>query len=51
MTSFHPSSFIPHPFPTVFAPLAQQGSLGKAHQRFGAGLHKLLDELNTALSA
>jgi type I restriction enzyme, R subunit len=34
-----------------FAPFAQQGGLGKAHQLFGAELPKLLDELNTVLAA
>ena len=34
-----------------FAPFAQQGGLGKAHQLFGAELSNLLDELNTVLAA
>jgi type I restriction enzyme R subunit len=34
-----------------FAPFAQQGGLGKAHQLFGTDLPKLLDELNQVLAA
>jgi type I restriction enzyme R subunit len=34
-----------------FAPFAQQGGLGKAHQLLGADLPKLLDELNEVLAA
>ena len=33
------------------SPFNQQGGLGKAHQLFGDQLPKLLDELNTVLSA
>ena len=33
------------------SPFHQQGGLGKAHQLFGDQLSKLLDELNTVLSA
>lgn len=34
-----------------YAPFAQQGGLGRAHQLFGAELPRLLDELNTVLAA
>jgi type I restriction enzyme R subunit len=34
-----------------FAPFAQQGGLGRAHQLFGESLTALLDELNTTLAA
>ena len=34
-----------------YAPFAQQGGLGRAHQLFGAQLSALLDELNTVLAA
>jgi len=34
-----------------YAPFAQRGGLGKAHQLFGEELTKLLDELNTLLVA
>ena len=34
-----------------FAPFSQRGGLGKAHQLFGDGLPKLLDELNEVLAA
>ena len=33
------------------SPFSQQGGLGKAHQVFGLGLPKLLDELNEVLAA
>jgi type I restriction enzyme R subunit len=33
------------------SPFNQRGGLGKAHQLFGEGLPKLLDELNTVLAA
>jgi type I restriction enzyme R subunit len=34
-----------------YAPFSQQGGLGKAHQLFGDGLTKVLDELNEVLVA
>jgi hypothetical protein len=34
-----------------YAPFSQRGGLGKAHQLFGDGLPKLLDELNEVLAA
>ena len=34
-----------------YAPFAQQGGLGRAHQLFGEDLPKLLNELNTVLAA
>jgi len=34
-----------------YAPFSQRGGRGKAHQLFGDGLPKLLDELNEALAA
>jgi len=34
-----------------YAPFSQRGGLGKAHQLFGVGLDKLLDELNEVLAA
>ena len=34
-----------------YAPFRQEGGLGKAHQLFGNGLPKLLDELNEVLAA
>jgi type I restriction enzyme R subunit len=34
-----------------YAPFAQRGGLGKAHQLFGEELSKLLDELNEVLAA
>jgi len=34
-----------------FAPFSQRGGLGKAHQLFGEGLPRLLDELNEVLAA
>jgi type I restriction enzyme R subunit len=34
-----------------YAPFSQQGGLGRAHQLFGDGLNKLLEELNSTLAA
>lgn len=34
-----------------YAPFSQQGGLGKAHQVFGDGLDKILEELNEVLVA
>lgn len=34
-----------------YAPFAQRGGLGKAHQLFGEQLPKLLNELNEVLAA
>ena len=34
-----------------YAPFAQRGGLGKAHEIFGDGLNRILDEINAALVA